>query len=368
MLNHREFAVRLMDQFTELAIVDLDLDGQIRGWSIGAETVFGYTAAEVLGQHVSLLFTPEDRDRQSAEHELRVARAGGNMEDDRWMLRNDGQRIWISGVVKQMTDTSGAAIGFAKVMRNRTDLEARTQFLEAEVESLRLKERQRHQLFGTLAHELRNPLAPLFNVAHLLRQTVAVDEQVATLLGILDRQLEFMRKLIDNLLDVSRSAEGKIKLDLVEIDLGELLTQVVDASHTQLESRRQQFWLLLPATKMVVRGDAVRLQQVFANLLDNASKYTPPGGRVYLRATVDDDDVVVAIEDNGVGISAEMLPRIFDLFTQEDSQHPHSGGGLGIGLALVKDLVSLHRGNVQARSDGKGKGSIFYVRLPLIAG
>jgi two-component system CheB/CheR fusion protein len=367
-MNYREFAACLLEQFTELAVVHLNQAGEILHWSAGAEKVFGYAASEVLGRSAAVLFTPEDRDRGSFELELAVARAGGNMEDDRWMFRKDGQRVWVSGVIKELSDDSGQSLGFAKIMRNRTDLEARTQFLETEVESLRRRESQRHQLFGTLAHELRNPLAPLFNVAHLLRQTVRHDEQVSALLGILDRQLDLMRKLIDNLLDVTRTSQGKVKLDLADIDLGDLLTHVVESSRSQLESRRHRFWLLLPAAKMIVRADAVRLHQVFANLLDNASKYTPPGGRIYLRATIEDDEALVAVEDNGVGISSEMLPRIFDLFTQEDDHGPSTRSGLGIGLALVKDLVSLHGGSVQARSDGRGKGSIFYVRLPLGAG
>jgi two-component system CheB/CheR fusion protein len=362
-----DLARLILDQVDEVAVVFLDRDGTIREWSAGAEKVFGYGSDEVLGVNAQLLFVAEDRQRGTLGHELSVAEAGGNMEDDRWMQRKDGQRVWISGVVKRVCKASGAPIGFAKVMRNRTDLEARTQALEAEAEMLRQKEIERHQLFGTLAHELRNPLAPLFNVAHLLKQVVVGNQQFDSLIGILDRQLEHMRKLIDALLDVTRVAQGKIQLDFSDVDLAQILNEIAEAAHTQLDERQLQFWLLLPQPQIFIRGDALRLRQVFANLLDNAIKYTPPGGRIYLRVMIEDDEAVVAVEDNGQGISPEMLPRIFDLFTQEVDTNQRTSTGLGIGLSLVKELVSLHRGTVQARSDGKGKGSIFYVRLPRIA-
>lgn len=355
----------LLDQVDEHAFTFLDPGGRFVEWSAGATEVYGYTREEVLGQSGQLIFTREDAERGLFEHELEVARSGGRMEDDRWMLRKDGQKIWVTGVVKGLRDERGGLIGYAKVMRNRTDLKTRTEALESEIVGLRTRDEHNRKLFAVIAHELRNPLAPIINVAQLLRTHFGTNEHVATALGILERQVDALSKLVLDLVDMTRASVGKIHCEMIPVELGELLRQVADGCRSQIEEHGQRFWLHVPPTPIMVKGDPVRLRQVFSNLLVNAIKYTPDGGNIYLRATTD-GEAVVTVEDTGMGIPPELLPRIFELFTQEDDPENRTRDGLGIGLALVKDLVSLHGGSVQAKSDGRGKGSMFIVQLPVL--
>jgi PAS domain S-box-containing protein len=346
----------LLEQGKDHALILLDPKGVVVAWLAGAETVFGFTAAEMVGQPVSRLFTPEDLARGAHEHELEVAGADGRAEDDRWQVRKDGTRIWANGVLTPLRGPSGGLAGFAKVLRDRTDVKAQ---IDAHA---RADQRQRVFL-GTLAHELRNPLGPLANAAQLIRQGqgAAVEAPVR----MIERQVEFIRRLVDDLMDFTRVSAGKVRLRLQAVGLEDVLTRAADCCRPEAERRRQEFRIILLPTPTVVEADPDRLQQVVVNLLTNAIKYTPEGGGVWLKATVEGDEAVVRVEDTGVGIGPDMLPRIFDLFTQEEESLDRSQGGLGLGLPLVRELVALHGGTVQVRSEGRGKGSEFTVRLPL---
>ncbi len=365
--DQRERLLRLLlQQAKDHALILLDAEGRVAGWYPGAERVFGYSSAEIEGEPVTRLFTPEDLARGLAAHELEVARRDGAAEDDRWMLRKDGSRFWASGVVLALRDDSGHAVGFGKTLRDRTDLRSRIEALENRVHALVKADERKTIFLGTLAHELRNPLAPLANAVEMLRLTRPGDPELAYPVKLIERQVEFLQRLVDDLLDLTRIGAGKVELKKRRLLLGELLRQVVDARRPQCDERKQKLELLLPSGALPVDADPDRLQQVFVNLLNNAIKYTPQGGRIWLKATAEAAEAVVGVEDTGVGISAEMLPRIFDLFTQEEESRYRSEGGLGLGLSLVKSLVTLHGGTVQVRSEGKGKGSEFTVRLPLL--
>lgn len=355
----------LLDQADAHAFCLMDADGRIVEWSTGAAKLYGYEREEILRRSGAIIFTPEDRKRGIFEHETSVARAGGSMEDDRWMMRKDGSKVWVSGVLKAFRSPEGAVIGFSKIMRNRTDFKIQTDSLEATIHELEAKNDVKRRMFATFAHELRNPLAPVRNVAKLLRLKMKDDTDAAPLLDILDRQVAHLNKMIDDLLDATRIEQGKLRCEKVTTDIAVILRQVEENCHSMIEERQHQFWLHLPAAEILVHGDPVRLEQIFMNLMANAIKYTPNGGRIYLRATLD-ADAVVTVEDDGIGISPEALPKIFDLFTQEESLERRNDGGFGIGLALVKDLVRMHGGTVGVRSDGRNKGSIFTVRLPLL--
>jgi two-component system CheB/CheR fusion protein len=268
-------------------------------------------------------------------------------------------------VVLALRDDSGRVVGFGKSLRDRTDVRAQVEALENRVAAL-LKADERKTLFlGTLAHELRNPLAPLKNAVQLLRLSRPDGPDLAYPVSLVERQVEFLRRMVDDLMDVTRIGAGKVELKKGPVLLGELLTQVVDGFRPRGEERRQRLELLLPKGAILVEADQDRLRKVFVNLLNNAVKYTPEGGRVWVKATVEAAEAVVGVEDTGVGIAPGTLPRIFDLFTQEGESRYRSEGGLGIGLSLVKGLVTLHGGSVQVRSEGRGKGSEFTVRLPL---
>jgi two-component system CheB/CheR fusion protein len=360
-----QLAGLFLQQGKDHALILLDPQGSVVAWYPGAERAFGYAAAEMLGQSLSRLFTPEDLARGLADHEFEVTRRDGSAEDDRWMVRKDGSRFWASGVVLALRDDSGQIVGFGKSLRDRTDVRAQIEALENRIVAL-LKADERKTLFlGTVAHELRNPLAPLKNAVQLLRLARPGDPDLAYPVSLVERQVEFLRRMVDDLMDVTRIGAGKVELKKGRVLLGELLTQVVEGFRPRAEERRQRLELLLPKGAIPLEADPDRLRQVFVNLLNNAVKYTPDGGRVWVKATVEAAEAVVGVEDTGVGIAPETLPRIFDLFTQEEESRYRSEGGLGIGLSLVKGLVTLHGGSVQVRSEGRGKGSEFTVRLPL---
>lgn len=347
----------MLEQNAEYAIMIADPNGMIIGWLAGAERVFGYSAAEIIGQPLSILFTPEDRERQTNTHEMTVARADGHAEDDRWQVRKDGTRIWATGVLIALRDSSGTIVGFCKMLRDRTDLRAQIEALANAIERQKV-------FFGTLAHELRNPLAPLANAVHLIRLTPGSEAAAQPLLTI-ERQIEFFRRLIDDLLDVTRVGTGKFRLQMSKVHLEDVLNRAAEACRPLAEKHGHQFRVLLLPTPTVLEADPDRLEQVVVNLLTNAIKYTPDGGVVWLKATIEGTEAVFRVEDSGVGIDPEMLPRIFDLFTQEASSLDRSQGGLGLGLPLVRELVTIHGGTVQVRSEGRGKGSEFTVRLPI---
>lgn len=367
MSTPREELLRLLvDQAQDYALLLLDPQGRVTGWLAGAEHIFGYQPDEILGQPASLLFTPEDVERGLSDHELEVARHNGRAEDDRWQVRKDGTRIWANGVLIPLRDPQGQLLGFGKILRDRTDVKERLAALESRLEDLLKAQQRKDQFLGMLAHELRNPLAPLVNAVQLLQLAVPGHEPLAYPVQLIERQVDFLRRLLDDLLDLTRIGVGKIDLKMQPVDLNELLRRIMEARRGQAGERRQHVELLVPSGPIRVEADPSRLQQVFVNLLTNAMKYTPEGGRIWLKATVEGEEAVVRVEDTGVGISPEVLPQLFTLFTQEASSHLRSEGGLGIGLSLVKSLVTLHGGSVQVRSEGKGKGSEFTVRLPVL--
>ena len=230
--------------------------------------------------------------------------------------------------------------------------------------------RRQTEFLAMLAHELRNPLAPLSMSASLLQGLAGASSagsQLTQVSGVVRRQVDHMARLLDDLLDAARISSGKITLSVRPLTLGAALDQAFETVAPRIRERGQQLQVTLPDEALSVEGDPVRLTQVFANLLGNASKYTGNGGRIVLRAWREGEEVVVQVGDNGSGISAEMLPQIFDLFIQGPRSLARSEGGLGIGLNVVRNLVGMHGGSVPAESPGEGQGSTFTVRLPLAA-
>lgn len=225
--------------------------------------------------------------------------------------------------------------------------------------------RRQTEFLAMLAHELRNPLAPLSMSASLLHSLDGSTGKLAHVAGVVRRQVDHMARLLDDLLDAARISSGKIILSVRPLALGAALDQAVETVAPRIRERHQQLRVELPEEQLTIEGDPVRLTQVFANLLGNASKYTGNGGRIVLRAWREHDQVVVQVSDNGSGIAPDMLPQVFDLFIQGPRSLARSEGGLGIGLNVVRNLVGMHGGSVTAESAGEGQGSIFTVRLPL---
>lgn len=354
----------LMDQMREHALLLVDPGGIITWWSGGAELVFGLDKREAVGRSFSILFTPEDQSAGIPDYELAVARTQGTAEDDRWMGRLDGSRFWATGVLTAARDGDGRVLGFGKVLRNRTDLREQLDTLRNQAQALTDANYQKDVFLSTLSHELRNPLAPLINAVQLIRLT-ADRPELDQLLKIIERQIAHLRRLVDELLDMSRAGAGKIDLKKETVSIEEVIGAAVESLRPFVRERRHTLDVLFPSAPILVEADRERLEQVFVNLIQNAAKYTPEGGRIWIKGSTEGPEAVVRVQDSGIGIPHEMLPRIFELFTQVESSRPQSQGGMGIGLSLVKSLITLHDGSVQVHSDGEGKGSEFTVRLPL---
>ena len=233
-------------------------------------------------------------------------------------------------------------------------------------EQVREQDQRKDEFLATLAHELRNPLAPIRTGLELLKLAPSIDATVKTR-EIMERQVEHMVRLIDDLLDVSRITRGKIELKKERVDVRKVLDTALELSRPFIEESRHELLVSTPEEALLFDADPVRMAQVVSNLLNNAAKYTPEGGRIELSAERDGNEVVIRVRDNGVGLTSEALSKVFELFNQVGKTLDRSQGGLGIGLALVKRLVEMHNGHVTAESEGLGKGSTFIVRLPLAA-
>jgi signal transduction histidine kinase len=245
--------------------------------------------------------------------------------------------------------------------------QAREYLLERErtAESLRQADRRKDEFLATLAHELRNPLAPIRNSLQFLRMTVHSDPTAERVCEMMERQVNHMVRLVDDLMELSRITRGLIQLRKEHTELATVIRNAVETTRPLVEAGQHQLAISLPPDPIPLYGDAVRLGQVFANLLNNAAKYTDRGGQIWLTARCEGNEAIVSVRDNGIGISAPMLPLVFDMFMQADRTTDRSQGGLGIGLTLVKNLVELHGGSISARSDGPGLGTEFIVRLPV---
>jgi signal transduction histidine kinase len=288
---------------------------------------------------------------------MRGAREQGRAVDERWHLREDGSRFFASGTLTPIWDDAGQLRGYTKVARDITERK------RAE-DALREADRQKDEFLAMLAHELRNPLAPMMNALRIM-QARPGQEQAERARGVAERQVRHLARLVDDLLDVSRITTGKIELRKAPLDLNGVLERAVADTRFAIESRRHRLSVHLSSVPLPLFADATRLEQLLSNVLNNAAKYTEPGGEITVTSARDGEWAVVSVTDTGVGISPELLPEVFQLFRQADRSLARSEGGLGIGLTVVKRLVELHGGEVSVASEGPGKGSTFVIRLPL---
>jgi PAS domain S-box-containing protein len=341
------------------AIISKTLEGVIQTWNEGAERLYGYSAEEAIGQPITKLIPPERQEEEPAL--LARLRRGERIEHfETVRVTKDGRRIDISLSVSPIRDPDGKIIGASKVARDIT------QRKRAEA-ALREADRRKDEFLATLAHELRNPLAPIRNSLHILRMTACNDPTAERVCEMMERQVNHMVRMVDDLMEVSRITRGLIELRKEETDLAAIIRSAVETSRPIIEAGELQLAITIPPEPILLQGDSVRLSQVFANLLNNAAKYTDRGGQIWLSVKQEKNEVVVSVRDTGIGITAPMLPKVFDMFMQADRSTHRSQGGLGIGLTLVKKLVELHDGSISVRSDGPGKGSEFIVRLPIDA-
>jgi two-component system CheB/CheR fusion protein len=481
----------LMEAVTDYAIFLIDPDGRVSRWNAGAERILGYQENEVIGRPFAILFTREDIEAGQPEKELHKAAATGRVSDERWQVRKNGSRLWVTGVATALRDEDGRLRGFAKVMRDNTlrrwqdealrvserrfrsliehsqdaivlmdasgtiryvspaverildykpeelighnafdlmhpeDLEKTRELfsrivggpgtslsaefryrgkdgawrwvegtgtnllnepgieaivgnyrdvsdrkrLEAELhermDQLTDADRRKDEFLATLAHELRNPLAPVRNGLHIIKQLERHDTTIAKVRDIMERQVQHLARLVDDLLDVARISYGRIQLRKEPVNLATVVKSAVDTVRPAADCRHQELTVTLPKEPIEIEADPLRLEQVLCNLLTNASKYTPEEGKLELAAERNGRQVVLRVRDNGLGIPSDMLKTIFEPFQQTNRLLGRSHGGLGIGLTLVRRLTELHGGTVEASSSGLGQGSEFVVRLPL---
>jgi two-component system CheB/CheR fusion protein len=318
----------------------------------------GLSAEAAAGQCWVGALHPDDRDRIFREW-YAAAKAGREFAGEYRFRTPQGQVTWLSGSAVALRDEAGGVSGYLGTV---TDISGRKQ---AE-QSLREADRRKDEFLAMLAHELRNPLAPIRNAVHVLKLLGPADPNLRRAGDMIERQVRHLARLVDDLLDVSRITRGKIQLQKEKLDLATVVARAVEESRPLIDARGHRLRVTLPPQPVWLVGDATRLVQVLANLLNNAAKYTEEGRDIGLMVEHGQGEAVVRVRDTGLGIPADLLPRVFDLFTQGDRSLARSEGGLGVGLTVVRSLVEMHGGSVSAHSDGPGTGSEFVVRLPAL--
>ena len=351
------------------AIISKTLDGRITSWNRGAERLFGYSAHEAIGRSIHLIVPPEGRDEEARILDrLRHGQRIDHLEVER--VRKDGRRAHVEVTISPLHDRHGQVIGASKTAR---DISARKEWeaslaqanasLRESRDALAEADRRKDEFLATLAHELRNPLAPISSGLHIMK-TAGGNVQVAQAAReIMERQVAQMVRLVDDLLDVARITTGKVELRCEAIDIADAIRDAVETSRPLIESHGHAFTLTLPETPVCVNADRTRLAQVFANLLNNSVKFSERGQPISIALMPEDGHATVRVRDAGAGINPDVLPKIFDMFGQADAG---GKGGLGIGLSLVKRIAEMHGGSVEAFSEGAGRGSEFVVRLPAV--
>ncbi|MEP0750825.1 ATP-binding protein [Trichocoleus sp. Lan] len=371
-LNEERFLM-LLENMKDYAIFFLDPDGRVIKWGAGAESILGYQEAEILGKSGSIIFTPEDCDRGEDRKERVKALTEGRAENERWHVRKDGSRFWGSGIVTSLRDESGQVQGLAKIMRDFTDRkqaeEERTRLLARAQEARTQAEsanRMKDEFLATLSHELRSPLNAMLGWTTLLRTRKFDAATTARAIETIERNAKAQARLIEDLLDVSRIIRGQLRLTVRSMELIPVIESAINTVRPAADAKNIQVHLLVDTFVGLISGDPDRLQQIIWNLLTNAIKFTPEGGRVEVYLQGDRSHAEISVRDTGEGISPDFLPYVFDRFRQADNSITRSYTGLGLGLAIVRHLVELHGGTVRAESPGEGQGSTFIVKLPLL--
>jgi PAS domain S-box-containing protein len=348
-------------------IITIDEQGKIASFNPAAEKLFGYAKSEVMGHNVNILM-PEpyhgEHDGYVANYlrtgEAKIIGIGREVVG----RRKDGSTFPMELAVSAFH--IGSRRFFTGIVRDITERKRLEQELRRRVDELAEADRQKNEFLAMLAHELRNPLAPICNALHLMKMPGAESPLIDEARAMMERQTHQLVRLVDDLLDVSRIIRGNIELRKEHLDVAAAVTRAIETAHPVIDAHGHQLNVSLPDRPVYVEGDLIRLAQVIANLLTNAAKYTETAGRIRLAVERDNGHAIVRVSDSGVGIPAELLPRIFDVFVQGDRSLARSQGGLGIGLTLVKRLVEMHDGTIAVSSAGLGQGSEFVIRLPAL--
>src|SRR3984885_11897030 len=370
----------LVDGVAEYAIFMLDPNGRVSTWNSGAERIKGYSAGDIIGQHFSIFYPQDARDSGWPDHELQVAAETGKFIDTGWRLRKDGTTFWANVTITALRDDTGQLLGYAKLTRDLTEAkrvevmetvnQQREELLDAERNARMSAERAtrlKDEFLATLSHELRTPLSAILGWTQVLLRGEASKgpDEHKRAMEVIDRNARAQVKLIDDLLDLSRVMTGKLRLDLHQVSFASIVEAAVDSARPSADVKGIRLKAILSSNSDIVSADSARLQQVVWNLLTNAIKFTPKGGQVQVLLQRVNSHLELSVSDTGVGIPANYLPHVFDRFSQKDSSTTRAFGGLGLGLAICKQLVELHGGSIRAASQGEGRGATFSVHLPL---
>jgi PAS domain S-box-containing protein len=375
-LEHREFSQKLADEnarlleserrFRTLAslapvgIIQTDVEGNCQFVNERWCEMAGLAPAQADGQGWFQALHPDDRERfrQEWRHEHRDQAGFGN--EYRYQTP-DGNITWVRGSAVAVRDDDGDITGYIGVNMDVTEQKRAREELQEEA-------RRKDEFLAMLAHELRNPLAPVRNALQIMKMPGVDQAAFLQAREIMERQIQHLVRLVDDLLDVSRIMRNRIELRKEKLEIGKVFTRAVEMAQSTIDAQGHQLSVSLPPTPIFLEGDPVRLAQVFNNLLMNAAKYTEKAGRIWLSGEQVNGDVLVRVRDTGIGIDPELLPKIFDLFVQSERSLARSQGGLGIGLSLVKRLVEMHGGSIRVGSTGPGQGSEFVICLPALTG
>jgi PAS domain S-box-containing protein len=371
----------LVEGVAEYAIFMLDPNGRVSTWNSGAERIKGYTAGDIIGQHFSIFYPEDVRESGWPDHELQVAAETGKFIDSGWRLRKDGTTFWANVTITALRDATGQLLGYAKLTRDLTEAkrveametanQQREELLDAERNARMTAQRAtrlKDEFLATLSHELRTPLSAILGWTQLLLRGEASKGPDAhkRAIEVIDRNARAQVKLIDDLLDLSRVMTGKLRLDLHQVSFASVIEAAVDSARPSADVKGIRLMAILGSSSQdIVSADSGRLQQVVWNLLTNAIKFTPKGGQVQVLLQRVNSHLELSVSDTGIGIPANYLPHVFDRFSQKDSSTTRAFGGLGLGLAICKQLVELHGGAIRAASQGEGRGATFSVQLPL---
>ncbi|HEY2379636.1 MAG TPA: ATP-binding protein [Terriglobia bacterium] len=378
----------LVSEVRDYAIFMLDPNGFILSWNEGAKRLKGWTDGEIIGRHFSAFYSEEDKRSRKPERELEIALKEGRVEDEGWRLRKDGTRFWANVVITAVYDNEGAHRGFAKVTRDLTERKRTEESARAELKRLvdertvelaqanaRLEkanldlheaDRTKDEFLAIISHELRTPLTAIYGWVSLLQRGGANEAKLGKALAVIERNVKAQTQLVDDLLSVSRIVTGKLKIIPAWTDPVALIETAVDSVRPAASAKSIEL-VVEPANAEPIFADTERMQQVIYNLLTNAIKFTSKDGQIRVEFGRIGSQFQISVSDSGEGIAPDMLPVIFNRFTQEDASSTRRHAGMGLGLSIVRHIIELHGGTAIAHSEGKGRGATFIVRLPIPA-
>jgi PAS domain S-box-containing protein len=366
----REQLALMVENARDFAIIVFDTDRRTIIWNPGAEQIFGYKPEEVIGKPASFIFTPEDRKNNVHEEEFETALKTGRAEDERWHLKKDGSRIFVSGVMMRVADGSGALIGFAKIARDVTSLKHAQEMLVEARNKAETANTAKTEFLQTISHEIRTPLNAIVGLSEILQMSQPLTAKQKEFIDTLHQSAEILHSLVDNLLDIARIEARTVELEKIPFSLIEVIENTTRMMGPKVREKGLTLTLeadCIKECKFV--GDPARVRHIILNLCSNAVKFTNKG-EIHIKVTSQHtdkeglEDVCIRVKDTGIGIAPDKTSLIFQKFSQADSSIKRRYGGTGLGLSITKNLVELMGGTISVTSD-LGQGSVFTVCLPL---